>query len=93
MKTDNGFQLHWVNNKELQFTMESEKILQEMHKSSLYDEHARHQSYESQTDSDSDPPDTDEQPDYGKYSKTCLKRAPQKITKIGFQDRLSLNAG
>ena len=41
--------------------MESEKILQEMHKSSLYEEHTHHpQSYESQTDSDSDQPDTDE---------------------------------
>ena len=28
-----------------------------------------------------------------KYSKTCLKRSLKKKTKIGFQDRLSLNAG
>ena len=28
-----------------------------------------------------------------KYSKTCLKRPLKKNTKIGFQDRLSLNAG
>ena len=27
------------------------------------------------------------------YSKTCLKRPLKKKTKIGFQDRLSLNAG
>ena len=27
------------------------------------------------------------------YSKTCLKRPRKKKTKIGFQDRLSLNAG
>ena len=27
------------------------------------------------------------------YSKTCLKRPLKKNTKIGFQDRLSLNAG
>ena len=27
------------------------------------------------------------------YSKTCLKRSLKKKTKIGFQDRLSLNAG
>ena len=27
------------------------------------------------------------------YSKTCLKRPIKKNTKIGFQDRLSLNAG
>ena len=27
------------------------------------------------------------------YSKTCLKRALKKKTKIGFQDRISLNAG
>ena len=27
------------------------------------------------------------------YSKTCLKRPLEKKTKIGFQDRLSLNAG
>ena len=27
------------------------------------------------------------------YSKTCLKRPLKKITKIGFQDQLSLNAG
>ena len=33
--------------------------------------------------------------EYGvcKYSKTCLKRPPLKKTKIGFQYRLSLNAG
>ena len=30
---------------------------------------------------------------YLNYSKTCLKRPPKKKTKIGFQDRLSLNAG
>ena len=31
---------------------------------------------------------------YGSYySKTCLKRPLRKKTKIGFQDRLSLNAG
>ena len=28
-----------------------------------------------------------------KYSKTCLKRPLKTKTKIGFQDRLSLNAG
>ena len=28
-----------------------------------------------------------------KYSKTCLKRPLKKKTKIGFSDRLSLNAG
>ena len=28
-----------------------------------------------------------------KYSKTCLKRQLKKKTKIGFQDRISLNAG
>ena len=27
------------------------------------------------------------------YNKTCLKRPLKKKTKIGFQDRLSLNAG
>ena len=27
------------------------------------------------------------------YSKTCLKRSLKRNTKIGFQDRLSLNAG
>ena len=27
------------------------------------------------------------------YSKTCLKRPLKEITKIGFQDQLSLNAG
>ena len=27
------------------------------------------------------------------YSKTCLKRSLKKKTKIGFQDRLSINAG
>ena len=27
------------------------------------------------------------------YSKTCLKRPLKKKTKIGFQDRISLNAG
>ena len=27
------------------------------------------------------------------YSKTCLKRPLKKKTKIGFQDRLSLNVG
>ena len=27
------------------------------------------------------------------YSKTCLKRSLKKKTKIGFQDRVSLNAG
>ena len=27
------------------------------------------------------------------YSKTCLKRPLKKKTKIGFKDRLSLNAG
>ena len=48
-----------MNNKELQFTMESEKILQEMHKSSVYEEHSGHgqhqgQSYDSSADSDSD---------------------------------------
>ena len=30
---------------------------------------------------------------YIQYSKTCLKRPLKKKTKIGFQDRLSLNAG
>ena len=30
---------------------------------------------------------------YLKYSKTCLKRPLKKKAKIGFQDRLSLNAG
>ena len=30
---------------------------------------------------------------YVEYSKTCLKRPLKKKTKIGFQDRLSLNAG
>ena len=30
---------------------------------------------------------------YVQYSKTCLKRPLKKKTKIGFQDRLSLNAG
>ena len=28
-----------------------------------------------------------------RYSKTCLKQPLKKRTKIGFQDRLSLNAG
>ena len=27
------------------------------------------------------------------YSKTCLKQPPKRRPKIGFQDRLSLNAG
>ena len=30
---------------------------------------------------------------FKKYRKTCLKRSLLKKTKIGFQDRLSLNAG
>ena len=30
---------------------------------------------------------------FNKYSKTCLRRPLKKKTKIGFQDRLSLNAG
>lgn len=30
-----NFQLHWLNNKELQFTMEAETILQEMHRGTL----------------------------------------------------------
>ena len=62
IKTDTGFQLHWVNNKELQFTMESEKILQEMHKGSLYEEQAHHHdhhSYDSHSDTDSEPDDED----------------------------------
>lgn len=53
---EHNFQLHWLNNKELQFTMESEKILQEMHKLGVYDdhEHDHHGNIESHTDSDSD---------------------------------------
>ncbi|KAL3867333.1 hypothetical protein ACJMK2_044544 [Sinanodonta woodiana] len=35
-REEHQFQLHWLNNKELQFTMESEKILQEIHKDSLH---------------------------------------------------------
>ncbi|XP_052281684.1 dmX-like protein 2 isoform X4 [Dreissena polymorpha] len=36
---EHTFQLHWLNNKELQFTMESEKILQEMHRRAGFEDH------------------------------------------------------
>lgn len=47
-----NFQLHWLNNKELQFTMEAEIILQDMHKGVLNvdshgDEHGNHEASDS----------------------------------------------
>ena len=56
-----NFQLHWLNNKELQFTMESEKILQEMHKFGVYDD--QQDTPDNQTDSQSDF-DSDNYDDY-----------------------------
>ncbi|XP_033750320.1 dmX-like protein 2 [Pecten maximus] len=41
-EVQHNFQLHWLNNKELQFTMEAEVILQDMHKSSVGHHHHDH---------------------------------------------------
>ncbi|XP_055901191.1 dmX-like protein 2 isoform X3 [Biomphalaria glabrata] len=41
---DNNFRLHWLNNKELEFTMEAEKLLQELHQKLMAEEGGMHQS-------------------------------------------------
>lgn len=67
-----NFQLHWLNNKELQFTMEAEVILQELHKSSV-----SHHHHDADMGSDSDGfpdhlspsgPDGEEQESAGSYN-------------------------
>lgn len=35
---ESDFRLHWLNNKELQFSMEAETILQELHRKSILEE-------------------------------------------------------
>ncbi|XP_071118494.1 dmX-like protein 2 isoform X1 [Haliotis cracherodii] len=35
---DHNFKIHWLNNKELQFTIEAEHILQDLHKQMLFEE-------------------------------------------------------
>lgn len=50
-----NFQLHWLNNKELQFTMEAEVILQDMHRGVLnVDGHSEDPQPEHHDASDSD---------------------------------------
>jgi hypothetical protein len=50
-----NFQLHWLNNKELQFTMEAEVILQDMHKGVLnVDSHGDDHHHGNQEASDSE---------------------------------------
>lgn len=50
-----NFQLHWLNNKELQFTMEAEVILQDMHRGVLnVDGHSDDPQQENHEASDSD---------------------------------------
>ncbi|XP_069136751.1 dmX-like protein 2 [Argopecten irradians] len=50
-EAQHNFQLHWLNNKELQFTMEAEVILQDLHKSSI--SHHHHHDLDVGSDSDS----------------------------------------
>ncbi|XP_060557818.1 dmX-like protein 2 isoform X5 [Ruditapes philippinarum] len=85
---EHNFQLHWLNNKELQFTMESEKILQEMHKHGVYDDHDHHDHDhhghgESHTDSDSDAyhEEPDENGVWQKKRRTMFKNS--KTTGLG----------
>lgn len=55
-----NFQLHWLNNKELQFTMEAEVILQDMHRGVLnVDGHSEDPQHEA-SDSDHDDHHVDE---------------------------------
>lgn len=55
-----NFQLHWLNNKELQFTMEAEVILQDMHRGVLnVDGHSEDPQHEA-SDSDRDDHHVDE---------------------------------
>ncbi|KAJ8305006.1 hypothetical protein KUTeg_018589 [Tegillarca granosa] len=54
-----NFQLHWLNNKELQFTMEAESILQDLHRGTLYEDSHKDSHSDSQdflgSDSDHSP--------------------------------------
>ncbi|XP_052793147.1 dmX-like protein 2 isoform X3 [Mya arenaria] len=85
------FQLHWLNNKELHFTMESEKILQEMHKYGLYEDHdSEHHGIHSPTiQSDSDSDNGHEEPDenghWKKKRQTAFRNSKAKTREgLGF---------
>ncbi|XP_059145859.1 dmX-like protein 2 isoform X3 [Physella acuta] len=58
---DNNFRLHWLNNKELEFTMEAEKLLQELHQRLIAEEGDQQSSTPNQLLSDVE--DEDEQLD------------------------------
>ena len=60
-----NFQLHWLNNKELEFTMEAEIILQELHRGTLGndDSHEGHNCDSRHDGSDSDHHHEENDPD------------------------------
>ncbi|KAK6180445.1 hypothetical protein SNE40_012599 [Patella caerulea] len=49
---EHNFKIHWLNNKELQFTIEAEKILQEMYKQLSYEDRQTNNASEQNTDVD-----------------------------------------
>ena len=60
-----NFRLHWLNNKELHFTVEAEKILHDLHKRLLYDEHQKDDvTAGTGFDSEEHDPDHDLDPEY-----------------------------
>ncbi|VDI15898.1 Hypothetical predicted protein [Mytilus galloprovincialis] len=78
-----NFQLHWLNNKELQFTMEAETILQEMHKGTMYE--GQMDNHEFNIGSDSDPysgHDPDDQVDMDVHAKKKKKKHSKKKHKL-----------
>ncbi|XP_052099551.1 dmX-like protein 2 isoform X2 [Mytilus californianus] len=78
-----NFQLHWLNNKELQFTMEAETILQEMHKGTMYEGQMDNPDFN--IGSDSDPysgHDLDDQVDMDVHAKKKKKKHSKKKHKL-----------
>ncbi|KAH9503228.1 DmX-like protein 1 [Bulinus truncatus] len=66
---DNNFRLHWLNNKELEFTMEAEKLLQELHQKLLAEEKQHQSSTPNQNLSDDEYDSDNEETGPGKKSR------------------------
>ncbi|CAC5419370.1 DMXL [Mytilus coruscus] len=80
-----NFQLHWLNNKELQFTMEAETILQEMHKGTMYEGQMDNPDFNIGSDSDPysghDPDDQVDMDVHAKKKKACKEKGRIKTWK------------
>lgn len=73
---ESNFRLHWLNNKDLEFTIEAEKLLQQLHNRLVADEGVilQHSSTPNQalSDDENDNMDDEDEEDESKGSGICL---------------------